>query len=246
MTQPNVLVTGMSGLIGGIARQHLQDNYTLSALNRSSVEGVPCVQADISDLDAILPAFADIHTVVHLSAIAHGAMDWDELLHTNIIGTYNVFEAARRAGVKRVVFASSGSVTAGWEHEEPYKALVEGRYEDAGDSWPKLNHETPTRPKGIYGATKVWGEALARHFVDTTDMSILCLRIGHVTDDDQAHGLRGASVWCSHRDVGNMIARCVAAPDDLKYDIFYVVSNNQWNYRDLEHAQDVLGFEPQD
>ncbi|MEM7128747.1 MAG: NAD(P)-dependent oxidoreductase [Chloroflexota bacterium] len=244
--QTNVLITGMSGLIGGVVRQQLTGRYALSALNRSAVEGVPCHQADIANLDAILPAFQDIDVVVHLSAIAHGGTPWEDLLPTNVVGTYNVFEAARRAGVKRVIYASSGATISGWEREDPYGALVEGRYDDVGDSWPMITHQTPTRPNGLYGVTKVWGEALARHFTDTTELSILCLRIGHVTQDDQPHGSRDAAVWCSQRDIATMVECCITAPAELKYDIFFVVSNNQWRYRDMEHAREGLGFEPQD
>ena len=97
-----VLVTGMSGLIGKAVRKELESDYELSALNRSAVEGVACVRADISDMDAIRAAFEGIDQVVHLAAIAHGGPDWDQLLSFNVIGTYNVFEAARQAGVRRV------------------------------------------------------------------------------------------------------------------------------------------------
>ncbi|NJN84629.1 MAG: NAD(P)-dependent oxidoreductase [Caldilineaceae bacterium] len=109
-----------------------------------------------------------------------------------------------------------------------------------------IDHTSATRPNGLYGASKVWGEALARHFTDTSDLSILCLRLGHVTKDDRPGSARDQSVWLSHADVSKMIELCVNAPDDLKFDVFYVVSNNPGNYRDLTHAQEVLGFEPQD
>ncbi len=246
MAQPKILITGMSGLIGGVARQRLADQASLSALNRSDVAGVPCTRADLADFDAIRPAFNGIDTVVHLAANASGGATWQELHQANIVGTYNVFAAAREAGVKRVVYASSGSTVAGWENEDPYGALVEGRYADVGESWPAITHESPTRPAGIYGATKVWGEALARHFTDTTDLSIICLRIGHVTRSDRPESRRDFSIWCSQRDIGQMIERSVAAPDDLKFDIFFVLSNNQWGYRDLSHPRQVVGFEPQD
>lgn len=246
MPQPTVLITGMSGLIGGVARQQLQDNYALSALNRSAVDTVSCTRADLADFNAIRPAFDGINTVVHLAANAHGGASWEELHQANVVGTYNVFEAARQAGVKRVIFASSGSTVAGWEHEDPYGALVEGRYADAGDSWPMLTHESPTRPKGVYGATKVWGEALARHFTDTTDLSIICLRIGHVTRSDRPETARDFSIWCSQRDIGQMIEKCIVAPASIKFDIFFVVSNNKWGYRDLSHPQEMVGFAPQD
>lgn len=241
-----ILITGMSGLIGRIARQQLQENYTLSALNRSDVPGVPCTRADLADFNAIRPAFDNIHTVVHLAANASGGASWEELHQANVVGTYNVFEAARQAGVQRVIYASSGSTVAGWEQEEPYRALAEGRYEEAGTSWPMLTHESPTRPLGIYGATKVWGEALARHFTDTTDLSIICLRIGHVTRDNRPNSSRDYSIWLSHRDIGQMIEKCVAAPATVKYDIFFVVSNNKWSYRDVSHPAAAVGYAAQD
>jgi nucleoside-diphosphate-sugar epimerase len=245
MTQ-QILITGMSGLIGGVARQQLQDKYTLSALNRSAVDGVPCTRADLADFAAMRPAFDGIDTVVHLAANASGGAGWAELHQANIVGTYNVFEAARQAGVKRVIYASSGSTVAGWEREDPYGALVEGRYDDVGESWPLITHESPTRPSGIYGATKVWGEALARHFTDTTDLSIICLRIGHVVRADRPQSTRDFSIWCSQRDIGQIIEKCVTAPADLKFDIFFVLSDNKWGYRDINHPREVVGYVPQD
>ncbi|RMF90158.1 MAG: NAD(P)-dependent oxidoreductase, partial [Nitrospinota bacterium] len=136
MQQKKVLITGMSGLIGGAVRRQLEGKYQLSALNRRDVPGVECYQADIGDLAAIQPAFAHKDVVVHLAAIASGTASWEEVLHHNIIGTYNVFEAARQAGVKRIVYASSGATVAGWEQEFPYKAIVEGRYEEVPPDWP--------------------------------------------------------------------------------------------------------------
>ena len=246
MSDQKLLVTGMSGLIGGVVRQRLAGSFQLSALNRSQVPGIVCHQADIGDLEAIRPAFEGQDIVVHMAAKAGGHYSWDEIRRTNVEGTYNVFEAARQAGVKRVIYASSGSTISGWEREEPYKALVEGRYDDVPDQWPMLTHETPVRPSGTYGSSKVWGEALARHYTDTSDLSIICLRIGAVNKDDRPLQRRQFSVWCSQGDIAQMVERCVAAPAGLGYDIFYVVSNNKWNYRDISHARQVVGFQPKD
>jgi nucleoside-diphosphate-sugar epimerase len=239
-----VLVTGMSGLIGKAIRKELGDEYDLRALNRSAVDGIECVRADISDMDAIRRAFEGIDQVVHMAAIAHGSPEWDQLLPFNVIGTYNVFEAARQAGVKRVVYASSGATISGYEQEEPYKALSEGRYVDAGE-WENLTHES-LRPSGIYGCTKVWAEALARHYSDKHGMSMIGLRIGAVNDEDKPLQTRQQSVWCSQRDVARMVHTCLDAPADLAYDIFFIVSNNKYSYRDMAHAKDVLGYEPLD
>ena len=110
-----VLITGMSGLIGGLLRRHLENlgGYELRALNRRPVDGVECYQADIADLDAIRPAFEGIDVVVHLAAFL-GGDDWEGQLSGNVIGVYNVYEAARLAGVKRVVFGSSGATVQGF------------------------------------------------------------------------------------------------------------------------------------
>lgn len=240
-----ILVTGMSGLIGKAVRKELEPDHNLRALNRSAVDGVECVRADISNLDAIRPAFDGIDTVVHMAAIAHGSPNWDQLLPFNVIGTYNVFEAAREAGVKRIIYASSGATISGYAQSDPYKALEEGRYDDV-DTWDKITHQHPTHPKGIYGCTKVWAEALGRHYADTTEMSMIGLRIGAVNEENRPLQTRQKSVWCSQGDVARMVRACIEAPEDLKHDIFFVVSNNQYSYRDMSHAKDVLGYEPQD
>ncbi len=244
MAQKRILITGMSGLIGGAVRRQLEGKYALRALNRRDVPGVECHRADIADLEAILPAFNGVDAVVHLAASIRGG--WEEMLRHNIIGTYHVFEASRRAGVARVVYASSGSTIAGWEREMPYKALSEGRYEEASEGWMMLTHETPIRPGGLYGCSKVWGEALARHFTDTSDLSILCLRIGAVLKEDRPQQTRHVPVWCSQRDIARLVERCIEAPGEVRFDIFYAVSNNRWSYRDMAHAREVLGFAAED
>ncbi|MCY4411083.1 MAG: NAD(P)-dependent oxidoreductase [Caldilineaceae bacterium] len=241
-----ILVTGMSGLIGGAVREQLEGSYELTALNRSSVPGVPTFQADIADFDSIRPAFENQQTVVHLAASARGSDPWERVRDPNLIGVYNVFEAARQAGAARVIYASSGSTISGWEQVQPYRALVNGDYECVNHPWPLITHETPVRPAGVYGATKVWGEAVARHFTDSTELSIICLRIGLVNAVNRPTDSRQFSVWCSQRDISQMVERCIQAPAELRYDIFYAVSNNKWGYRDVSHARDVVGFEPQD
>ena len=241
-----VLITGMSGLIGGLLRRHLESlgGYELSALNRRPLEGVECFQADISDLEAISPAFVGKDVVVHLAAYL-GNDDWEGQLRGNVIGAYNVYEAARLAGVKRVVFASSGNAIRGFERVPPYDAIAAGRYEEVAENFPKVTHEQ-VRPERIYGAAKVWGEALGRHFSDAYDMSVLCVRIGSVRKENRPQTTREYSIYLSHRDVVQMLQKCIDAPDDLKYDIFLATSNNRWSYRDLEHPRQVLGYVPQD
>ena len=235
----------MSGLIGGAMRRHLAPGvYELRSLSRRAVDGVRSHQADIADLEAIQPAFAGVDAVVHLAA-AVGEPSFDVALRTNVVGTYNVFEAARRGGVKRVIFASSGATVSAWEREEPYRSLADGRYDGLRD-WPMITHETPLRPAGVYGASKVWGEALARHYADTHGLSMICVRIGRVRADDRPHAPRDFAVYCSQRDIARMIERCLAAPPTVRFDVFFATSRNRWGYRDLDHARAVIGFEPAD
>jgi nucleoside-diphosphate-sugar epimerase len=240
-----LLVTGLSGLIGGALHQHLGPRYAIRALNRRPVPGVECHQADLGSLDAIQPAFTGIDTVVHLGAAAGDDQAPETILHSNVLGTYHVFEAARRAGVRRVIFASSGATISGWEREPPLSHIVNGRYDELG-SWSPLTHEAPLRPSGLYGASKVWGEALARTYADAHGMSMICLRIGRVRAEDRPMAPREFAVWCSQRDVVRMIEACIEAPERVRFDVFYVVSGNRWGYRDLEHARAVLGWTPVD
>lgn len=218
----------------------------MSALNRRPVKGIPTTQADLSDLEAIRPAFDGQDTVIHLAAKAGNQYPWEELLQTNVVGTRNVLEATRDAGCKRLIFASSGATVTGWEHDEPYKALVEGRHDDVPERWKMLRHDMPTRPRGVYGATKVWGEALCRDVADSSPVSVLCLRIGYVNAEDCPQHPRHFSIWCSQRDVAEAIALAVEAPPELHFDVFFVNSHNRWGYRDLTHAEEAVGFVPQD
>ena len=190
----------MNGLIGGLARRSLASHCTLRALNRSPIDGVDTVRADINDLDAIRPAFDGIDTVVHLAAYLGD--DPAGLLSTNITGTYHVFEAARAAGVRRVVYASSGATVAGYEADEPYRAMVEARWDDVPADRPAVTPDDPVRPIGIYAATKLFGEALARHYADSHGLSMICLRIGRVLDGDKPRDPRrrrstsATATWC--------------------------------------------------
>ncbi|HEX9418924.1 MAG TPA: NAD(P)-dependent oxidoreductase [Methylomirabilota bacterium] len=244
MAKSRVLVTGLSGLIGRAFRKQVDGRYDLRALNRSAVEGLPCHQADIADLGAIKPAFAGVETVVHLAAQV-GNPAWEAVLRHNITGTYNVFEAAREAGVKRVVFASSGAAVSGIESDKPYSDLVAGRYEGL-TSWPILTHLSPLRPSGLYGASKVWGEALGRHYADAHGLSVICVRLGRVHAEDRPRSAREFSVWCSQRDIARFLESCVEAPETVRFEIFFCASRNKWGYRDLEHPRAILGWEPVD
>lgn len=246
MAEPRILVTGMSGLIGSAFRAATQEEYQLSALNRRDVPVVPTTQADLSDLEAIQPAFSDIDVVVHLAAVIHDGYGWDALLNTNIIGTRNVFEAAVQAGVKRVVFTSSGATVAGWERTPPYSDLVQDDYDLVPEDMPLVTEDMATRPANIYASTKVWGESIARHYADNHGVEVICLRIGFANEADRPENARQMSVWNSQRDVVQAIRLSIGLEMESRYDCFFITADNKHGYRNLSHAREVLKYEPQD
>ena len=247
MTRPAVLVTGLSGLIGGAFLAREGGAYDVRGLNRRPVAGEIVHQADIADLDAIAPAFAGVEVVVHLAAVVGASTSFDDLLRQNIAGTYNVFECARRAGVRRVVFASSGNTVTAWEREMPYRALVAGRYDElTGQSWERVASTALGRPGSLYGCSKLWGETLGRFYADVHGLSVICVRIGNVSAADRPTGPREFAVWCSQRDAARGIALAIDAPPSLRYDVVFVTSDNRWGYRDLTRAREILGYVPQD
>lgn len=239
-----ILVTGMSGLIGGLVGEDLARSYKVRALNRRPVEGVETVEGDIADLDAIRPAFDGIDTVVHMAAYL--GPDEQAHLRTNIGGTYNVFEAARQAGVRRVVFGSSGATVTAYERDEPYRAMVEARWADVPEPKPLIDHRVPVRPTTVYGAAKVWGETLGRYHAEEHSLSVLCIRIGRVVQENWPRDARHAAVYLSHRDIVQMVRCCVEAPESIGFDIFYAVSDNRGRFRDISHAKEMIGYEPAD
>ena len=243
---PRVLVTGLSGLIGSILRPQLEQICEVSALNRSAVEGIPTTQANIADEDAIRLAFNDIDSVVHLAAKAGGRHTWQDLHTTNIVGTYNVLKLARESKCRRFIFASSGATVTGYETIEPYKSIVMGHYSNVPEDFIRIDHKQPVWSSGIYGSTKIWGEAICRNFADSSDMSVFCVRIGYVNRENKPQKDRDWATWCSQRDIVNALMACLTVKEPAKFATFFVTSNNKWGYRDLTHAHHTVGFAPVD
>ncbi|PZC47360.1 MAG: uronate dehydrogenase/NAD+ dependent glucose-6-phosphate dehydrogenase [Chloroflexi bacterium] len=240
-----VLVTGGAGLIGSATRRILAGKYEMSCLDIKAVEGMPSHVADIGDLDAILPAFEGIDAVVHLAFLIEGP--WEDMLRINVAGTYNVYEAARRAGVKRMVSASSGTVAQGYSLDEPYKSIIDGNYDNVPESWPMVTTDMPYRPDRMYACTKVWLETLARYYADAHDISSVCLRFGRVWAEDRPmRGVRDYSRWVSQRDAAQGIERSLDKPPNEKYIVVNIGSNNKWGTVDLSYSKQAIGFEPLD
>lgn len=186
-------------------------------------DGEELAPADLSDLGAVEAAMKGVDCVVHLGAIP-GEDTWDKILPNNIVGTWNVFEAARRQGVKRVVYASSHHAVGFYR-----RARV-------------IDQNVVPRPDGIYGVSKVFGEAVGRLFADKHGLSVANLRIGAFRD--KPHDRRLMYVWLSPRDAVHLVQCCIDAPDYHYITVYGVSDNARTNYRNAD--LEWLGYKPQD
>lgn len=260
-----VLITGANGLIGNLVfanlagRQDTFEPYGSARREQSSSRivanfyHIPVERmrtADLAEFDEVRTAVEGMDAVVHMAANADSYAPWAGVLRDNIIATHNVFEASRQAGVKRVIFASTNQVVFGYRDTEPYKALFEGRFAEVDlASYKPIVHTVPTRPTNYYAASKVHGEALTHLYAMAHGMSGIVLRIGWVTGDDvlpQTKTFSGRHLWCSHRDIVQLVTRCLLAPATLRFDVFFGQSQNKYNLVDIQHPMDVVGYAPQD
>ena len=246
-----VLITGAGGLIGSVLREALADRYNVRPLARRQIPDVETIIADITDLEAMLAACEGVDSIVHMAASASFTSTWDQVLSANIIGTYNVYEAAAQKGVKQVIFASSNHAIGTFDLDNAPDIYRLGE--------PVVDHLTPVRPDGYYGVSKCFGETLGRYYADHRDLNVICLRIGWVNQWDRpVKGLprqphrprketpeRLAAIWLSQRDLIQLVEKSIEA-EHIKYDILYGISNNQPHFYDLERAREIVGYVPQD
>jgi uronate dehydrogenase len=225
-----ILITGAAGQIGVALRRGLRGSHPLIRLADiaplgTAEAGEEIFQTDIRDLAAVEKAMAGIDCVVHLAGRSTEG-DWDTVLALNIEGCFNVFEAARRAGVKRVIFASSNHAI-GFHRRERF-----------------LDNKVEVRPDSRYGVSKIFGEALGRLYADKHGMSVACLRIGTFRTPDRPIDARGLLTWISHRDMTQLVRRCIDYPD-YHFIIVYGVSKNLRSRWDNTNVK-FLGYAPQD
>lgn len=244
-----VLITGAEGVLGSILCQELASEYDIRALSRYPIPARDSIAADINDLGTLVAAFQGVDSIIHLAAEGSTRAPWEKVLHSNISGVYTVYEAAVQAGVKQIILASTNHTVGIYDQEHEPAIYQTGQ--------PTIDHQTPARPDSLYGVSKCFGETLGRFYADTKDLHVICLRIGWVnrTDSfpkhiDATHNFREsperlAALWLSHRDLVQLIQKSLEA-DHVIFDIFYGISNNVPHYYDIEHARDVIGYEPQD
>ncbi len=241
-----VLITGASGLIGTITIKNLSNKYAFSGLSRRRVAGIPHTQGSITDLKALQQASKGMDMVLHLAAETEDYDDWEKVMEVTIGGTLNMYRAAHEAGVKRVVFMSTGSLMCGYEWYEgsPYGALARNEIQKLPPTEKTLTHTDPPRSDSFYGVGKLFGENTGRLFSDRYGMSVICIRLGAVLPNDKPTLVRHFPGYLSQADAIQMIDRCLSAPLTLKFDIFDAISENTRRWRDTTHAKTVLNWTP--
>ena len=248
MPKKKVLITGASGLIGGLTIAGLGGKYDFSGLSRRRVSGIPHLAADITHADAIKPAFQDVDTVLHLAA-ANGVdevNDWNATMASTVQGTLNVYEAAREADVKRVIHMSSGCTQLAyeWDDKLPYGKLANGPDDQIPENWTMVDLDWPVRPDSPYAVGKLFGENLGRYYADKHGISTIVIRLGAVLPDDRPQVRRQLPGYLSQSDCVQMIDKCIAAADEIKFDIFNAISENKYRWRTTDHTKEVLGWHP--
>ena len=242
-----VLITGAAGLVGGVISDGLRADYDVSGVDIRPVDGIPSLVADTTDLDAVLPAYEGVDTLIDLASVPDQDSPWDVVYANNLPSTYNALEAARRAGARRVIFASSNHATGNYEDDEPYASIVAGRYEGLEPgSIPLVSVDMPIRPDGPYGIGKAFGEAAGRYYSDHFGLSVICLRIGTLNRESRPLVARHFATLLTHGDLVRLVRACVDAPESVGFAVFYGVSNNTWRFWDISNSRELVGYAPAD
>jgi len=223
-----LLLTGAAGGLGRELRRRLPGHCAVLRLSDvadlgAAAPGEELVQADLADAQAVNGLLDDVDAVVHLGGVST-EQPWEAILPANIVGVYNLYEAARLHGVRRIVFASSNHVTGYYRQDETIPAGA------------------PPRPDGLYGLSKAFGENLAQLYQDRHGIETVSLRIGSSFPEPQNR--RMLATWLSYDDLERLVLAALTAPA-VRHSVICGVSANArlwWDNTPARH----LGYVPQD
>jgi uronate dehydrogenase len=221
-----ILLTGAAGGIGSRLRRLLPPFYdlVLTDLNTPAdlKESETFVPADLGDPASVEKAISGVEGIIHLGGMSVEA-PWETILQSNIVGTYNLFEVARKQGVRRVVFASSNHVVGFYPRTQT------------------VGHDVLPLPDTRYGVSKAFGEALGALYAYKFGISVLCIRIGNFAD--QPTNERQLSIWLKPEDLVSLI-RIGLDRHNLVYEVVYGCSDNARAWSDNSRAR-RLGYDPE-
>jgi uronate dehydrogenase len=221
-----VLITGAAGDVGSYLRRELAGRYKLRLSDRRPLKKTRSesfVRADISRMADALRITKGVDAIVHLGGYSVEG-PWEPILKANIVGCYNIFEAARKNKVKRILFATSNHAVGFYRRDQ------------------MIDHRVYTKPDGRYGVSKAFGEALGSLYADKYGMEVFLMRIGNV--NPQPLDKRRLSIWLSPRDLAQLVSIGIDHPG-IRFEIVYGVSGNTRSWYDNSNAT-RLGYRPQD
>ena len=221
-----ILITGAAGDVGTHLRRELAGKYRIRASDLRSLKKISneaFMRADISRMADALRITRGVDAIVHLGGYSVEG-PWEGILSANIVGCYNVFEAARRNGVKRIVFPTSNHAVGFYPRTQT------------------IDHRVYIKPDSRYGVSKVFGEALGSLYADKYGMQVFLMRIGNV--NPVPIDKRRLSIWFSPRDLAQLVTIGIEHPG-IRFEIVYGVSGNQRSWYDNSNAA-RLGYRPQD
>jgi len=222
-----IVVTGAAGDIGTRLRRLLKGVYAeicWSDIRKPAdlADDETFIAADLADLAQVEKMIADAEGIVHLGGFSVEG-PWETIHRANIVGCYNVFEAAYRAGVGRIVFATSNHAVGFYPRSE------------------RIGVNVTVRPDSRYGVSKAFGEALGAFYADKHGLRVTCLRIGNVADAPV--DARRLAIWLKPEDLVQLVRIGLEHPD-IRYEIFYGVSDNAASWWDNSNAR-RFGYRPQ-
>ncbi|MCG9660851.1 NAD-dependent epimerase/dehydratase family protein [Vibrio mediterranei] len=228
-----ILITGSNGRIGSELVKHIdalfpEYNLILADLNVVDKRGI---KLDVSDLAATRSVFEgnDIDAVVHLAGLAALDTPFEHLLPANIVGSYNIFQSASENGVKRVIYASSAQTIEGYPLDIQVK------------------EDMPTRPKNLYGVSKVFGEALGAYYAYQKDIEVVAVRIGAFEYQQEwtQMSARDLSAWSEPKDLCSLLINSVESQlNDEPFVIAHGISNNRFKRLNITETKKALGYDP--
>ena len=223
-----LLLTGAAGGLGQALRGRLKANCKVLRLSDrldfgAAGVGEEVVLADLADAAAVDAMVQGVQAIVHLGGVSVEG-PFGPILQANILGLYNLYEAARKHGVKRVVFASSNHVTGFYRQSETITA------------------DAPARPDGLYGVSKAFGEDLSRFYFDRYGIETACVRIGSSFPEPKDR--RMLATWLSFDDLHRLITACLNTPV-LGHSIVFGMSDNAVTWWDNSRARHI-GYAAQD
>lgn len=251
-TITRVGITGAAGHIGTTLVEGLPDSYQLTLFyrHREVRQDFPrkskSVKVDFSKVEEVKGAFQGLDAVIHLAADPLTEATWESVLANNIVATYNVFEEALRAGVVKIIFASTNHVQHDYVGKTP---MTLDRFYIKTKGYIRLND--PPAPDSLYGVSKLFGENLGWHYSRKFGIQFIALRIGSTFPEDDPSIWRGTdredhvrAMFLSKKDCVEAFTRALQVNTDFL--LAYAISNNDRRVFDLAETRERLGFNPKD